>query len=235
MAPSRENEVGTHMTQRIDLVLPWASVDSLDIPDLAITNGDPAPEWADVAQGRWAVRRQPSLRLPLDPRSARNLRRQARMAPWSLLLSLAPIAGWAVMTFGHLPRPWNLIVGAAPLPLLVWSIIQATGLPQHLPYRTRSGELRIPGVPIEVAREWIARNPAVTATDEPPPRPHSRRFYIAWTVALMSASIGLGTVIAADNRDDGPWWMLVPALFAIGLVTAVKIVPPAKPTISWPT
>jgi hypothetical protein len=107
-----------------------------------------------------------------------------------------------------------------------------------VPYRTRLGDLRIPGVPVEVAREWVARNPGVTATDEPAPRPHSRRFYTAWSVGLLLAAAGLLVVLANDGREDFILlWMLAPVLLLTAVAMALKTQSPAKPGTgpTWPS
>ncbi|MEU7905374.1 hypothetical protein [Actinoplanes sp. NPDC049118] len=231
--------MGTVIVRRIDLVVPSGLVTNLQIPSLAITDGAADPDWVEVPLGRWRFKRQPSLRLPLDPRSAKNTRRYVRLAPWSPLPALVALVAWSVSVFGDLSWPASLvaIVVAVGAPF-TWSLLKTGGLPRQVPYRTRFGDLRIPEVPVEVAREWVAQNQGVTATNEAAPRPHSRRFYAAWTVGLLLAAVGLVVVLANNGREDFILlWMLAPVLFFTGVSMALKTQPPAKPGIGhiWPS
>ena len=118
---------------------------------------------------------------------------------------------------------------------LGWHRVVA-GLPRQQPRRLRSGHLRIPEVPVEVAQQWIARNPGVTTTDEPMPLPHSRRYYAGWSIGLVTAAIVLVVVLANNGREDFIlFWMLVPVLFVAGLVMALRTQPPTrgKPKYTW--
>lgn len=188
--------------------------------------------------GWWRFQRRPSQRLPLDPRTAKKTRRYVQLAPWSLLTSLVILAAWSAAVFVDLtPAIWFATVVVAGADQLVWWSVRR-GLPRQVPYRTRFGELRIPEVPVEVAQEWISQNPGVTATDEPPPRPHSRRFYVGWSVGLVAAAIGLTVVLANDRRDDYIlFWMLVPVLFFSGISMASKTLPQptGDPRWTWPS
>jgi hypothetical protein len=215
--------------ERIDLVVPLNLVVDLQIPSLAVTNGAVAPDWVEVPLGRRRSKRKPSLRLPLDPRSARSARRYLRLAPWSPLSALVALVVWGAWTFGHLPWRGGLVAVLVAWGVrFAWLLLQTPGLPKQWPYRTRFGDLRIPKVPVAVAQEWVAQNPGVTATDEPPPRPHSRRFYAGWSVCLLLAAIGLFVVLANDGREDFILlWMLVAVLFFTGVSAALKTQPPA--------
>jgi hypothetical protein len=225
--------------QRTDLVVPADLVANLQIPALAITNGAADPDWVEVPLRRWRFKRQPSLRLPLDPRSAKKTRRYLRLAPWSPLPALVALLAWSVSAFGDLSRPGSLAaamvaVGTPP----AWSLLQSRGSLRQVPYRTRSGDLRIPEVPVGVAKEWMAQNQGVTATDEPAPRPHSRRFYAGWSVGLLLAAAGLVVALANNGREDFILlWILAPVLFFTGVSMALKTQPPAKPGIglTWPS
>jgi hypothetical protein len=219
--------------KRTDLVVPMDLVTTLRIPALAVTNGAADPDWVEVPLGRRRFKRQPPLRLPLDPRSAKNTRRYVRLAPWYPLPALVSLVAWSAGTFGHLAWPESLgaVVVAGGVPL-TWSLLQTRGLHRQVPYRTRFGDLRIPEVPVEVAQQWVAQNPGVTATDEPAPRPHSLRFYTVWSVCLLLAAVGLVVVLANDGREDFILlWMLAPVLFFTGVSMALKTQPPAKPGI----
>ncbi|MEU4218741.1 hypothetical protein [Actinoplanes sp. NPDC026623] len=225
--------------QRTDLVVPSELVAGLQIPALAITDGAADPDWVEVSLSTWRFRRRPSLRLPLDPRSAGKARRDRRLAPWSPLPVLIALAAWSAATFGDLSRPGNLVAitvaGGVPV---AWSLLRPRGLPRQVPYRTRLGDLRIPQVPVEVAREWAARNPGVTATDEPAPRQHTRRFYAAWSVGLLLAAAGLLVVLANDGREDFILlWMLAPVLLLTAVSMALKTQSPARPGTgpTWPS
>jgi hypothetical protein len=82
-----------------------------------------------------------------------------------------------------------------------------------------------------------AAESGVIATDEPAPRPHSRRFYVAWSLSLLSSAIGLTAVLMNDGRDDDVLlWLLIPVLFIVGVYLASWAQPPAKPGegVSWP-
>jgi hypothetical protein len=107
-----------------------------------------------------------------------------------------------------------------------------------MPFRTRFGDLRIPEVPLDVAKEWVAQNPGVTATDEPAPRQHSRRFYAVTSGGLLVAAVGLFVVLKTDGREDFILlWILVPALILTAASLALKTQPPAKPGtgLIWPS
>jgi hypothetical protein len=225
--------------QRTDLVVPPDLVTNLQIPALAVANGAVDPDWVEVPLSRWRFKRQPSLRLPLDPRSAKNTRRYLRLAPWSPLPALVALLAWSASVFGDLSWPGSLaaIVVAVGAPFIS-SLPLTGGLPRQAPYRTRFGDLRIPEVPVEVAREWVAQNQGVTATDEPAPRPHSRQFYAGGSVGLLLAAAGLVVVLANNGREDFILlWMLVPVFFFTGVSMALKTQPPAKPGVGliWPS
>lgn len=202
---------------------------SLHIPALAITNGAADPEWAQVPLSRWRFQRSPSQRLPLDPRTAKSVRRYTRLAPWSLLTTLVAVAAWSALAFADLSSSGRTAAIAVAWSAILWSLLEQRGLPRHLPYRTRSGDLRIPQVPVEVADRWVAHNPGVIATDEPAPPAHSRRFYAIWAAGLLTASAGLAVVMATNGRVDSVLlWMLMPVLLFTGISMALKAQPPAK-------
>jgi hypothetical protein len=218
--------------ERTDLVVPAHLITGLRMPPLAITDGTADPEWVEVPLSQWRfVKLRPSQRFPLDARGARSLRRAHRLVPWTLPAALVSLtASWVLFHLAaHLSFPGFLAVLAASFSIHVLSLVRDQGMPRHLPYRTRFGELRIPEVPVEVARQWVDLNPGVTATDEPAPRPHSRRFYARWSVGLLAASISLAVVLANNGREDRAlFWMSVPALLVAGLTAAMKMRPPRK-------
>ncbi len=219
---------------RTDLVIPAEVVPGLRPPPFAITNGAPNPVWVDVPLGL-RFQRQPSLAVPLDLRTARSARRYVRLAPWSLvisLLSLAALSWYFSMALDravHLSTRTFLVGHVAPVAVgLMWPLVQGR-LPAQAPRRDRSGGLRIPDVPLAVAHEWVRQNPGVVATDEPAPRPHSRRFYAASAVGLMLSSIGLGAILENDGREDFLLlWTLIPIFFIAGIVAAYKTQPPRR-------
>ncbi|AEV84202.1 hypothetical protein ACWT_3179 [Actinoplanes sp. SE50] len=218
------------MTPRTDLVIPADLVAGLDIPSLAVTDATPDPVWAPVPIGQNTFRRDPSQRLPLDPRTAATTMRHRRLAPWgppALFGTL--IIYWISLHRHDLPLAVSLAGLAVYLGTIVgWQRVTA-GLPAQRPRRLPSGDLRIPKVPAEVAAQWTVRNPGVTVTDEPMPRPHSRRFYAGWAIGLLSATVLLVVVLAEDGReDDIRLWMLVPMLFVSGIVMAFRMRPPAR-------
>jgi hypothetical protein len=212
-------------------------VAGLRIPALAITNGAADPDWTEVPLSRWRFQRSPSQLLPLDPRTAKSVRRYVRLAPWSLLVNLVALAAWSALGFGGLSSSGNMAAIAVACIGILWSLAEQRGLPRHIPYRVRSGDLRIPEVPMEVARQWVAQNPGVTATDEPAPRPRSRRFYAIWSLVLLPTSVGLAVVLANNGREDFLLlWLLVPLLFVTAISMALKTQPPAKEGTgrTWP-
>ncbi|MBU2666004.1 hypothetical protein KOI35_21050 [Actinoplanes bogorensis] len=158
--------------RRTELVVPAGLVSRLNPPPRAVTDGTTAPAWVEVPAARWRFPLEPSLWLPLDRRTARSVRLLQHVEPWTTAALLVGVAFLAM----HLDAAAGLAaaVFAAVNTLLVprW----ASGLtPSQRPYRTRSGEVHIPDVPVDVAQEWIARNPGVTTTDTPGPARHPRR------------------------------------------------------------
>lgn len=214
--------------RRTDVVVPADRTAGLRIPPLAVTTGAPGPEWADVPMSVWRFRRRPALRLPLDPESARQARRYVRLAGWVPLTVVVPQLVWAAALFSDAARPAGPVALVVALVVLIGSQLVPTGrLPRQTPYRTRSGDLRIPGVPVEVAERWIEQNPGVTATDDPPPRRHSRRFYAAWSAGLLASAAGLAVVLVANGREDFILlWLLVPVLAIAAASMAFRMLPP---------
>lgn len=215
------------MMRRTDLVVPAPLVPDVRMPSLAVTTGEADPEWVDVPMSTWRFRRRPSQRLPLDAASARRARRYVRLAPWSALVSLV-LLGWAALSFADLAVPGPPMVFITVCVAL--AVVQSAGvggeLPRQVPYRTPPGDLRIPEVPVEVAQQWIEQNPGVIATDEPAPRPHSRRFYAAWSVPLVAAAVGLGVVLATNGREDPVLLRILAAvLFFTGVAMAWRMMP----------
>jgi len=213
--------------RRTDLVVPADRIAALRIPPLAVTTGAPNPEWADIPMSVWRFRSRPALSLPLDPASAQQARRYVRLAVWAPLLGVTSQLGWAAALFSDVPRPAQAVALAVALVVLIGTQLAPTGrLPRQTPYRTRHGDVRIPAVPLSVAERWIDQNPGVTATDDPAPRPHSRPFYAAWSVALLAAAAVSAVALATNGREDFVLlWLLVPALTAAGAATASRILP----------
>ncbi|MFI1991632.1 hypothetical protein [Actinoplanes sp. NPDC020271] len=136
---------------------------------------------------------------------------------------LVTVAYWITLHRAGLPLAVKLtVIGLYLLTLIGWHRM-VTGMPRQRPRRLRSGDLRIPDVPIDVAEQWIERNPGVTATDEPIPLPHSRRYYAGWSIGLVTAAIILVVVLVTDNREDFIlFWTLAPVLFVAGVAVALK-------------
>ncbi|MEU8239066.1 hypothetical protein AB0C07_12530 [Actinoplanes missouriensis] len=210
--------------ERIDLVIPAGMITDLRIPPLSITTGTPDPEWTDVPQSR----RLPIPQLPVDPRTARSLRRHRRLAPWSPWVTLVAVVT-LVLQFALFLRAGSgtvLFFPAVAIVVALWSVLERRGLPARLPHRTRSGDLRIPDVPVEVAGVWVEQNPGVLATGEPEPPAHSRRFYAFWAAGLLTAATALFLLIANNGREDAVLLlMLVPTLFFFGLWAAARTLP----------
>ncbi|SNY53279.1 hypothetical protein [Paractinoplanes atraurantiacus] len=200
----------------MDLVVPAALVADVRMPAVAVTDGSPDPEWVDVPLSRWRYRRRPAQRLPVDARTARNVRRYVRLAPLSLPLLVLSIV---LLLVGIFQGSVLAFVGAAIGPL--WNLAQGPGMPEQQPYRAPNGDLRLPAVSLEVAQEWIRLNPGVTVTDQPAPRPHSQRFYATWAIGLVAA----GLISALALPTDGVLILLAPALFIAGVWTATKTAP----------
>jgi hypothetical protein len=218
------------ITTRTDLVIPAGMTAALDIPPLAVTDATTHPEWVEVPFGDGIYRRNPSQRLPLDPRTARVTRRYRRFAPWALSVTLILASVYFLALYrDDLPSAVQPATLALYLATMVgWNRV-AAGLPRQRPRRLRSGELRIPEVPVEVAEQWVTRNPGVTTTDEPMPRPHSPRYYTGWAIGLVAAAITLFVVLLNDGREDFIlFWMLPPVMVVAGVVMASRIRPPAR-------
>jgi hypothetical protein len=210
--------------KRTDVVVAAALVPGLRIPALAVTDGAADPDWVEVPLSRWPGKPYPTQRLPMDRRSANNLRRLLWLEFWTVPIGVAAAAVWAAGIIWPMPLSVRLLAICSAMALGVltsWARTETT--PLQMPYRTRFGELRIPDVPEQVADAWVADNPGVIATDEPAPRPHSRGFYAGWAAVLLSAAVALAVVMATDAREDSLlFWMLLPALSVTGLVTAWK-------------
>ncbi|WP_127507623.1 hypothetical protein [Actinoplanes solisilvae] len=141
-------------------MVPPELVPGLKIPELAITDGSTEVEWVPVSLSGWATRREPSMLLPLDRRSARSMRRYRRFVPVLVLVLLLQLAAWVLRLADLLPNA-RLVTGGllvAVFGLILWL---KAGMPAKTPRRTRSGEVRIPAVPEAVAQQWIALNPGV--------------------------------------------------------------------------
>ncbi|XVU29912.1 hypothetical protein ACQPZJ_23330 [Actinoplanes sp. CA-054009] len=200
----------------MDLVVPAALVADVRMPALAVTDGSPDPEFVDIPLSRWRFRRHPAQRLPVDARTARDVRRYTRLMPWSLPTLVLSIVLLAV---GIYEGSTLAFAGAAIGPL--WNLAQGRGMPDQQPYRTPAGDLRIPHISLEVAQEWIRLNPGLTVTDQPAPRPRSRRFYASWAIGLVAAAL----IAALALPTDGVLILLAPALFIAGIWTATKTAP----------
>jgi hypothetical protein len=213
---------------RTDLVVPAPLISGVQMPALSVTTGGTAVEWVDIPTSRWRFRRQPAQKLPLDPRSARRARRHIRLEPWSSVARLVILLAWAAVSILDPLAVSGPITLAVCLALLVWSFPYVNGeLPRQSPYLTAAGDLRIPEVPVEVAKQWVRLNPGVVPTVEAVPRPHSRRWYAAWSAVLLIAAITSFTVLAKDGREDsGLVWIGVLVLMFAGGATALKTLPP---------
>ncbi|GAA2515007.1 hypothetical protein [Winogradskya humida] len=210
--------------RRTDVIVPGHLISGLEIPPLAVTTGVADIEWVDVPAQGWFSRKQPAQRLPLDPRSARLARRYVRRRPWYLVIGiglwLALLAGLVVDPPGRLGVVAHFAVWIA---FLVWTLpIVGGALPPQTLSRSRDGDLRIRHVPVEVAEQWVQRNPGVVAGGDPAPRSHSRTFYAGWAAAL----IGVAIVLWVTVTSDVVLWMLVPAGLIAGVVVALKLFPP---------
>jgi len=177
----------------------------------------------------WRFRRLPAQRLPLDPRSARQARRYLRLTPWSSLATLVTVLSYLAFFIIRPTDPVALVafvaISAGNLALTLPSV--GGRLPAQTPSRNSHGDLRITELPIAVAQLWQALNPGVTSTDQPAARPHSRRFYVAWSASLLLAAIALFVVLANDDREDFILlWLAAPALFVAGCAVALKLLPP---------
>lgn len=214
--------------KRTDLVVPANLIAGLRIPELAVTDGSAEPEWADVPMSSWRFRRRPSQRLPLDRASAKRVRRYLRLAPWSALVGIIPLASLTVVVLSARVNMVLVVLGSVIS--VGWNFTQPHRLPDQTPSRGYNGDLRIPQVPEEVAQEWVAANPGVFVTDEPAPRAHPPRFYGIWAAVQLVAAFALATVLSEDGRENSfLLWLPVPVLFISGIMAAYKIQPPAKP------
>jgi hypothetical protein len=197
------------------------------MPSLSVTTGGTDVQWVEIPTSRWRFTRRSAQRLPLDPRSARLARRYLRVEPWATLTRLVVLLVCATVEVVRPSAPALLIAITIWPALIVWSIPQVGGvLPRQSPYRTVAGDLRVPEVPIEIAKRWVELNPGVVPTIEPDPRRRSRRWYATWSIALLSCATGLVTVFANNGRDDSVLiWVAVLLLFFSGVTTALKTLP----------
>ncbi|MCU7728360.1 hypothetical protein ODJ79_32015 [Actinoplanes sp. KI2] len=212
---------------RTDLVVPAHLVSGLQMPSLSVTTAGTDVQWVDLPVGRWPFLRRSRLRLPLDPPSARLARRYLRVEPWISLTRLAALVALTTVDIvdSSAPTFWSWIV--VWLVVIVSSIPRVNGvLPRQSPYRTVAGDLRIPGIPIEVAKQWVEQNPGVVPTIAPDPRPRSRRWYATWSAVLLISAIVLFTVFANNGREDSLLiWVGVLSLFLLGVAMALKMLP----------
>jgi hypothetical protein len=213
---------------RTDLVVPARLVPGLRMPGLSVTTGGADVEWVEIPTGRWVFKRRPAQRLPLDPRSARRARRYLRWKPWVSAAWPVVVLGWAGLNASGLTALSRPVAFIGSLVLVVLSMPYVSGaLPRQLPYRTAAGDLRLPDVPIEVAKQWVELNPGVVPTIEPEPRPRPRRWYATWATVLLVPAIVLFVVLAGDGREDsGLLWLGVLVLLVTGGAAALKTLPP---------
>jgi len=215
--------------RRTALTVPAHLVASLHVPALSVANGEPDVEWVEIPTSMWRFRRRPAQRLPLDLRSARRARRYIRLAPRSVLPGLVTLLALIGILARQLPAAAFLTAALVDALLnLMWTLTGVVGeLPAQTPSRDRHGNLRIPEVPLAVARQWQELNSGVTTSEEPAPRPRSRRFYATSSAGLLLAAVTLGVLLANDGRDD--FFLLVaavPVLFVAGCAMALKLLPP---------
>lgn len=212
------------ISTRTDLVIPAELVAVLDIPPLAVTDATPDPEWVEVPLGEGRYRRRPSQRLPLDPRTAESTRRFNRLAPFGLPTALVAAAILLIIINKDdlPPALWLTGLLAYVGTMSGWAQVVG-GLPKQRPRRLLTGELRIPEVPVEVAEQWVVRNPGVSTTDEPMPWPHPRRYYARLSLGLVAGAIALFTVLAVDGREDSILlWALTVVLLGYGVLMALR-------------
>jgi len=212
---------------RTDVVVPAHLVAGLQVPALALTTGEATVEWVALPISRWRFVRRPALLLPLDPRRARRARRYQRMTPLFLAVVALGLLAAAIVWFTgvRLPTVTPYVLGGIYLLLGLPPIGGAP--PRQAPFRTPAGDVRISGMPVEVAREWAARNAGVTVTDEPSPRRYSRRFYATWAAGLVSGGVALAVLFANDGREEPLLlWAVVAAALLTGASMALKTLPP---------
>ncbi|WP_169516338.1 hypothetical protein [Paractinoplanes globisporus] len=197
------------------------------MPSLSGTTGGTDVRWVEIPVGRRRFPRRPVQRLPLDPRSARLARRYLRVEPWASPARLAALLTLTTVDIVDRSAPTLPIWIVVWLGVIVSSTPRLNGvLPRQSPYRTAAGDLRVPDVPIEVAKQWVEQNPGVIPTVEPDPRPRSRRWYATSSAVLLISAIVLFTVLANNGREDS---LLVRAavlsLFFVGIATASRMLP----------
>jgi hypothetical protein len=200
----------------------------MQIPTLSVTTGGTDVEWVEIPTNSRKFKRQPTLRLPLDPDSARRARRYIRFEPWSSMLRLVALLAWVIINIvdpAALSRPITFVVFLA---VVVWSTPYVGGaLPRQAPYQVAAGDLRVPDVPIEVAKQWVEMNSGVTPTIEPVARPRSRRWYATGSAVLLGLAIVLFVVLAITQPEHSSLtWLSVLILFLAGGAMALKTLPP---------
>ncbi len=145
---------------------------------------------------------------------------------------LRPLIGWLVfaaytgVSDGFIQGLFGFVPQAVLVAALGGWLVLASNRPRQLPYQTHVGDVVVPQVHAETARRWVELNPNVGITDAPVARPQPPLYYAAWSVVLLLGSIGVGTYLADDGREQSlAIWVAVAAVFVSGVRTALKTLP----------
>ncbi|GGN69536.1 hypothetical protein GCM10010112_35160 [Actinoplanes lobatus] len=209
---------------RTTLVVPAQHVGSLEVPSQALDDASPVVVWLNAptdgfcGSGRMAV--------PLAARSVKSAGR------FLLEFRLRPFIGWlvfaayTVMSDGYMRGLLSSVPQVVLAAALGGWLTFASNRPRQLPYRTHVGDVVVPRVHADTARRWVESNPNVRTTDDPVARPQPPLFYAVWSTVLLLGSIGVGTYLANDGREQSlAIWVAVAAVFVSGVRTALKTLP----------
>ena len=165
-------------TPTADLVIPIAAVSTLSVPDLAVTDGSGGPEWVKMPYvGGFRYRTRPAIDVPLDAETASVARRWLRfrsiedriLTPGIVLLCLidSVLLFWA-SSIGDVAYVAGLVFFVGIVALASWGWWgEKRFLRPSFPRLEKRRTIYIRSVPVDVCREWVARNPEVRMTDGP--------------------------------------------------------------------
>jgi len=160
------------------ILIPMSELDSLDIPEVAITDGSSDPIWVSVpCDGGLGWRIGPVLRLPFDRSSAATAAQWARAfrRNKTIVFPLTSIIFLAAISILFLRMEY-----APPWFPSVFSVLLVTGISWRIVPIFRERRLRLPvlprlynggifieNVPEGVAQQWLRKNRRISLIPEP--------------------------------------------------------------------
>ncbi|MEU4427909.1 hypothetical protein AB0F81_45425 [Actinoplanes sp. NPDC024001] len=226
------------MNERVDVIMPVASVPDLRVPPLAVTTGDPRVEWVDMPNGTWAFQLRPTMRIPYDPAGAVRARRHLRALPVDLAIRLVFVLIMLTTFVGEGPflglssDTWLWARLGAIIAVIAWSFPLRRWLPEQYPVTQAGRVVRVPHLPCEVAEEWVRLNPETVriVAENVPVRRYRPRVYVIWSAACFAGALLVGVALVRD-AVPGRLWLAVPALLIAAVVAIVKgAAPGLRPT-----